>query len=883
MNPQSRPTPVEVKRRGPEIQQQLVGTNGTDNTPAGPETHDFEGGRRLRFSAGHDVKLPPGGHDHEPLELDLADLVDLVDRLADPKIGPKGSAGYYLSALFAPGKRTKDALEGSPALIACDLDAGDWTAPKIREAIPGVAFVCHTTASHRPESPRWRVVVPLACELDAESWGLLARAIARRFTLPDGTRPDACSERIAQPIYWPTIAAEGDPFEVDGALEAPWLGAELAEKLIEQERARDAEEAAQAAAEREARAEARRRREARYGTPSGSVIDAWNAAHPIEETLERFGYVAPRAAGGRWTSPNSISGKGGAVKVWADEGRFHSWHDGDAGTPVEHGDSFDLFAHFEHGGDVSAAVRAAAAELGMDSRQEAGSGGIGGGSHRVQESTGPAFEPLAALEPDRLPTFPAESLGPLADYTHDLAESKQVPLDMAAPIVLGFAAGAVIRKAVVDLGSHREELALYVVVSSPPGSRKTPAVDAAADPIEAREHWLFEAGKAERRESEARARHITGRIKALDKKAEKAADRDEQDALAREAATLQEELETAQIAARPPRLIASDTTPEKLAQMMHTAGERLLLASGEGSMIFDRMGRYAKDGEPSLDLLLSAWSGEPVRIDRVNGEPVRMMRPCLGIVAPVQPDVLRVLGKQASFAGRGLLDRFIWSVPPDLRGYRDARSSRAIDPRLEFEYRRILEAMLELPNAPDRPILLRVEGAAREAWLDLAQRFETGQREGGDLEDLHGWASKAPAQAARIAGVLALARSAALGEEPAIDAALIEDAGRIVEWASHHARRALGLIDGSVATGDARLDRVVRWLRRRPQPGGDFTKRDLWQGVKGGRFRVASDLDAPLGRLVDAGWIARRPLPSDAAGRPSEAWACNPEALPDEK
>ena len=873
MNATNEPTPGAAQRRGPG--DDAVG-RPLDTMKSSPP----EAAPRLRFSAGHDVKLPSGSHDHEPLELGMADL---VDRLADPKIGPKGSAGYYLSALFAPGKRTKDALEGSPALIACDLDAGDWTAPKIREAIPGVAFVCHTTASHRPESPRWRVVVPLACELDAESWGLLARAIARRFTLPDGTRPDACSERIAQPIYWPTIAAEGDPFEVDGSLEAPWIGGEFAEKLIEQERARDAEEAAQAAAEREARAEARRHREARYGTAQGSVIDAWNAAHRIEETLDRFGYEPSRTQGGRWRSPNSVSGGPPAVKVWPDEGRFHSWHDGDAGTAVEHGDAFDLFAHFEHGGDFSAAVRAGAAELGLDTRQAAGSGGIGGGSHRIQESSPPVFEPLAALEPDRLPSFPGECLGPLADYTLDLAEAKQVPLDMAAPIVLGFAAGAVNRKAVADLGSHHEELALYVVVSSPPGSRKSAAQAAASEPIEGRERWLFENGKAERRESEARARHITGRLSALDKRAAKTEDRDEQDALAREAATLQEELEAAQVAARAPRLIASDTTPEKLAQMMQTSGERLLLASGEGALIFDRTGRYAKDGEPSLDLLLSSWSGEPVRIDRVTGEPVRMVRPCLGVVASIQPDVFRVLGKTESFMGRGLLDRFIWSVPPDIRGYRDARASRAIDPRREFEYRRILEGLCDLPNPPDRPILLRVEGPAREAWLDLAQRFETGQRAGGDLEDLHGWASKAPAQAARIAGVMALARAAALGEEPAIDAALIEDAGRIVEWASHHARRALGLIDGSVATGDARLDRVVRWLRRRPQPEADFTKRELWQGTKGGKFRVASDLDAPLGRLVDAGWIARRPLPSDAAGRPSEVWACNPEALPDEK
>jgi hypothetical protein len=512
-----------------------------------------------------------------------------------------------------------------------------------------------------------------------------------------------------------------------------------------------------------------------------------------------------------------------------------------------------------------------------------GSGGNGGDSRRVEESTEPVFEPLAPLAPLALPEFPIEALGALADFTRDLAESMQVPADLAGPIVLGFAGGAVVRKAVVDLGSHREELALYVGAVAEPGTRKSSAMEKASAPIEERERWLFDHGKADRAEAEALARHISTRLAALDKRAAKAAGPDEQKALAREAATMTVEVEAAEAAARPPRLIASDTTPEKLAQMMHTAGERLLLASGEGAMIFDRLGRYSKDGQPNLDLLLSAWTGEPVRIDRVTGPPVRMARPCLGIVAALQPDVLRVLGKQASFAGRGLLDRFIWAVPPDVRGYRDARSSRSIDARREFEHRRIMQSLLEIENHPDRPILLRVEGDAREAWFDAADRFEIGQRDGGDLEDLRGWASKAAGQTARIAGVLALVRAADLGDEPEIDAQLVQDAASITEWASHHARRALGMVDGSAATGDAAVDRVVRWIRRRPEALDDFSKRELWQGVKGGRFRLASDLDGPLRRLEAAGWIARRPLPSDRAGRPSEVWAVNPEGVSDAK
>ncbi len=97
-----------------------------------------------------------------------------------------------------------------------------------------------------------------------------------------------------------------------------------------------------------------------------SVIDAFNAAHPLEALLEAHGYT--KGSSGRYIRPG---GKSESVSV--KDGRSCHWSSND---PLNDGrgkggcgchDAFDLFSYFEHGGDVRNAVKAAAELLGMRS------------------------------------------------------------------------------------------------------------------------------------------------------------------------------------------------------------------------------------------------------------------------------------------------------------------------------------------------------------------------------------------------------------------------------------------------------------------------------------------------------------------------------------
>jgi len=95
-----------------------------------------------------------------------------------------------------------------------------------------------------------------------------------------------------------------------------------------------------------------------------SVIDAYDQAHGIEATLERYGY---KRQGRRYLSPHSGTKLAGVV-VFSETNRAWIHHASDplcsdeSGQPVA---PFDLFAHYEHGGDAKRAAKSAAEELGM--------------------------------------------------------------------------------------------------------------------------------------------------------------------------------------------------------------------------------------------------------------------------------------------------------------------------------------------------------------------------------------------------------------------------------------------------------------------------------------------------------------------------------------
>jgi predicted P-loop ATPase len=106
-----------------------------------------------------------------------------------------------------------------------------------------------------------------------------------------------------------------------------------------------------------------RQRPAPERRDSASVIDAYANAVQVEQALQQYGY---KQQGKRWLSPHSKTKLPGVV-VMGGKAFIHHASDplctDESGRPV---DAFDLFCEYEHGGDKSKAMRAAAVQLGME-------------------------------------------------------------------------------------------------------------------------------------------------------------------------------------------------------------------------------------------------------------------------------------------------------------------------------------------------------------------------------------------------------------------------------------------------------------------------------------------------------------------------------------
>ncbi|MGV6473488.1 bifunctional DNA primase/polymerase [Azotobacter vinelandii] len=217
------------------------------------------------------------------------------------------------------------------------------------------------TVQGKPDRCRLMFRVPEGLELSrkALSWPVKdASDPKQRFTvfelrgaggqdvLPPSIHPDT-----GQPYRWITRPGRELP-ELPAELLAIWQGWDIFK--------RDAEAACPWAPRDEPRSG--RKAESGVSGRSGgdSVIEAFNRAHDVEQLLERHGY---QRRGRKWLFPASGTGLPG---ITVSEGRVFSHHAADPLANGHQNDAFDVFCLLEHGGDVSAATKAAARALGVE-------------------------------------------------------------------------------------------------------------------------------------------------------------------------------------------------------------------------------------------------------------------------------------------------------------------------------------------------------------------------------------------------------------------------------------------------------------------------------------------------------------------------------------
>lgn len=479
-----------------------------------------------------------------------------------------------------------------------------------------------------------------------------------------------------------------------------------------------------------------------------------------------------------------------------------------------------------------------------------------------------------------VPAFPLEAvpqgLCAFREYCDAVAASYQVPVDLPALLGLGVAGAALAKRIEVHVrADHREPVNLYVAVALESGERKSAVFRQVTAPLVEYEREVNERLAPEIDANRTRRAILEARRKHAEAAAAKATVAAEQSNEAAEARRCGDELRsTPELYAL--QLIADDATPEAVSRLMFEQGGRIAILSPEGDVFEQMAGRYSKNALPNLGVYLKGHAGDDLRVNRVSRDrpPEYVRRPALSMGLAIQPDVLRGLMDRPGFRGRGLLARFLYSLPASRVGYRLPSGPAAPAP-VTAAYSALIRGALQLSPGPWDGCHLAVANADALHHLDrFQQQIERELRDGGSLASMRDWGNKCVGLVVRVAGVfhgLLYADTAQPGREP-ISAETMLGAIAIGEYAIEHARVALQEMGVDPAIGVAR--RVLGWIMNtRP---ATFSVRDAFNALRG-TVHTVDGLVEPLRLLQLHNYIRPIPVERQGPGRPpSPRFEVNP-------
>lgn len=455
-------------------------------------------------------------------------------------------------------------------------------------------------------------------------------------------------------------------------------------------------------------------------------------------------------------------------------------------------------------------------------------------------------------------------LGPrLAAWVADAAEAKGAPADYVFAAVLAVA-GASIGNArwAAIWPSWTEPPVIWAMCIGLPSAGKSPAIDAALQPLRKAERPLREAAEAERKAWAERA-ELAKLAEQTWKEAAKAAIK---------AGETPPERPGGCDAGPPPhvpRLVVSDGTIERLGAILARQPRGTLQMRDELAGWLEGMQRYAGGGT-DRPFWLEAFGGRGYTVERMGREPLTIDRLTIGVLGGIQPDRLKSLLFKAD--DDGLLARFlpIWPDPAPLK-----RPQACADEALmEGALARLLTLGLVTDEEGEtRPWFVPFTDEARGLMEDF--RVAVRGWEAGAEGLMLSFLGKLPGLAARLALVLACLDFAAEGaEEPrAVTLRHFGRAAHLVEaYFLPMARRAYA--DAATPKAERAARRLVTLIREQRWPR--FTSRDVLRLDRSG-LGTAAELNPALALLEEGDCI--RPIDPPAnphGGRPPRLFLVNP-------
>lgn len=144
------------------------------------------------------------------------------------KADKDGRAWIPCSVIDTSGRRIQENIDLA-YLLVLDIDTG-MSLDDVKSRITGFEAVIHSSYSHTPEKPKWRVVLPLAAPIPAAQIGTVFDHFQEKF---DGLLDSSCGHDPARLYYLPSCPKDAEALFVHEHLEGELLdGAALASKPV---------------------------------------------------------------------------------------------------------------------------------------------------------------------------------------------------------------------------------------------------------------------------------------------------------------------------------------------------------------------------------------------------------------------------------------------------------------------------------------------------------------------------------------------------------------------------------------------------------------------------------------------------------------------------
>lgn len=324
------------------------------------------------------------------------------------------------------------------------------------------------------------------------------------------------------------------------------------------------------------------------------------------------------------------------------------------------------------------------------------------------------------------------------------------------------------------------------------------------------------------------------------------------------------------------RLIVDDVTPEALIRAMKDNDERMGIISAEGGIFGMMAGRY--NANTNIDIFLKGYSGEYYSSIRVGSGTLDLIHPYLTMGLAVQPQVITDVMENKDFRGRGLLARFLYSVPNTRVGERVYRTQR-IEPSIRAEYEKLCTELLDVPDLTgfaERIIKLSPEAdrLAEEYYMWIEGQLNN------DLEPIEDWAGKLHGNTMRIAGVLHVVKHRLNSVNVLLEEDTMRAAIEIGKYFIEHSKAAFDLMGLSDPPEVQDAKYIISRLEQNSKNSNNskieyISKRDLFDLCKG-HMRNVEEMEPGSQCLIEHGYIAIV-KERQGRGRPTEKIYINPE------